>query len=206
MPPFVLLLGAVLLVGFLPTSAVAATADDRATVGRDGVARAFPLPGGASYGSAHHDYPATDIFAPCGARVVAPVDGVVLELSREDRWSSATNRGAQRGGKFFSIAGDDGVRYYGSHLRRVRPKVVVGMRVRAGMVIGRNGRTGSAAGTPCHLHFGLSPVCAGTRDWWTRRGVVSPYEFLRSWERDGSRSPKRAVRGWKRTHGCPQAP
>lgn len=206
MPPFVLLLGAALLIGFWPSSAVAATPEDRSTVGRDGVARAFPFPGGASYGAAHHDYPATDVFAPCGARVVSPVDGVVLELSRRDRWSPATDRGAQRGGRFFSIEGDDGVRYYGSHLRGIRPKIRVGKRIRAGVVIGGNGRSGSAAGTPCHLHLGLSPVCAGRRDWWIRRGVVSPYEFLRSWERDGSRSPKRAVRGWKRTHGCPQAP
>ncbi len=172
----------------------------------DGVDREFPVAGPTSYGSAHHDYPATDVFAACGTPVVAPVDGVVLELSRRDRWRRSTDRGAQRGGKSFSIRGDDGARYYGSHLRVVRRSLHRGDRVRAGRRIGRVGASGSAAGTGCHLHVGLSPVCARRGDWWVRRGVVAPYRFLRSWERDVDRSPRRAVRGWQRDHGCPQAP
>ncbi len=168
--------------------------------------RQFPIVGHADYGKAHHDYPATDIFAACGSPVVAPMSGVVLEVGRKDRWDPATNLGGQRGGRYFSIRGDDHVRYYGSHLRRVRPGLAAGDRVDTGERLGRVGRSGDAAGIACHLHFGLSPVCRGRHDWWIRRGEVSPYRFLRSWEDGGDRSPRHAVRRWKRVHGCPQAP
>ncbi|HEX8134740.1 MAG TPA: M23 family peptidase, partial [Actinomycetes bacterium] len=80
----------------------------------------FPVAGcQASYGRSHHDYPATDIFAARGCAFVAPVDGRVDEVSSTDRWSPASNRGADRGGRSVSIVGVDGVRYYGSHLEAV---------------------------------------------------------------------------------------
>lgn len=167
------------------------------------VAREFPVRGAAGYGRYHHDYPATDIFAGCGRRVVAPVDGVVLELRRRDRWDPASNRGGQRGGKFVSIRGDDRVRYYLSHLSGIRGLVEPGDRVRAGEHLAWVGRTGSARGTPCHVHLGLSPVCPAFGDWAVRRGVVAPYRFLRSWEEGGTRSPRRDVRSWQEQHGCP---
>jgi len=163
----------------------------------------FPVTGHVSYAAAHHDYPATDIFAACGSPVVSPVDGVVLEVGRKDRWDPARNLGSTRGGRFFSVRGDDGVRYYGSHLRRVRPGLAAGSRVKAGARLGRVGASGDARYAGCHLHFGISPVCRGTGDWWTRRGVVSPYKFLRSWQSGGNLSPRRAVRAWHARHGCP---
>lgn len=173
------------------------------TTSTAGVDREFPVRGSTSYVRAHHDYPATDIFAGCGRRAVSPVDGVVLELSRRDRWDPATNLGAQRGGKFVSIRGRDGVRYYLSHFAGIRNVVRPGLRVRAGQHIAWVGHTGSARSTPCHVHFGLSPVCKGTGQWWVRRGVVAPYRFLRSWEQGGNRSPAGAVAAWQRDHGCP---
>ncbi len=88
----------------------------------------FPVAGPVRYSAFHHDYPAADVFARCGARVVAPVDGTVLEVARTDRWDPTTDRGADRGGLAFSIEGDDGVRYYGSHLRSLEP----GLRAGAG--------------------------------------------------------------------------
>jgi murein DD-endopeptidase MepM/ murein hydrolase activator NlpD len=166
------------------------------------VEREFPVRGETSYSRYHHDYPAADLFASCGRRVVAPVDGTILELSRRDRWDPATNRGGQRGGKFLSIRGDDGVRYYLSHFSGIRGRVDPADRVRAGEHIAWVGRTGSARGTPCHVHFGLSPVCRGVGDWAVRRGVVAPYRFLRSWEQGQDRSPRRAVRSWRDQHGC----
>ena len=166
----------------------------------------FPVTGHVSYGSAHHDYPAADIFAACGSPVVSPVDGVVLEVGRTDRWDPATNKGSTRGGRFVSVRGDDGVRYYGSHLRRVRPGLAAGDRVKAGARLGRVGASGDARYSGCHLHFGLSPVCRGTGDWWVRRGEVSPYRFLRSWQAQGNLSPRRAVRLWHQRHGCPTHP
>jgi murein DD-endopeptidase MepM/ murein hydrolase activator NlpD len=164
--------------------------------------RVFPVHGRVDYGRSHHDYPATDVFARCGSRVVSPADGTVLELSRVDRWDPSTDRGADRGGLSFSIRGADGVRYYGSHLRVLVPGLAAGSRVHAGQPLGRVGNTGDAAGIACHLHVGISPVCRGTGDWRVRRGVVSPYPFLRSWQRGGDRSPVAAVRRWQHRHGC----
>jgi murein DD-endopeptidase MepM/ murein hydrolase activator NlpD len=164
--------------------------------------RVFPVRGETSYGTAHHDYPATDIFADCGTRVVAPVSGTVLEVSRADRWDPSTNQPEDRGGKSFSIAGIDGVRYYGSHLRSLAGRVQPGASVRAGQLLGRVGHSGNAAYTPCHLHFGISPVCRGHDDWWIRRGVIRPYRFLQSWESGGTLGPQRAVARWSRHHGC----
>jgi murein DD-endopeptidase MepM/ murein hydrolase activator NlpD len=162
----------------------------------------FPVAGRVSYGPFHHDYPATDIFGRCGARVVAPAAGVVLEVARRDRWDPATDRGPDRGGRSFSLRGADEVRYYGSHLKAVRPGLRAGSTVQAGDTLGRVGHSGDARGIACHLHFGLSPVCRGTGDWRVRRGVVAPYPFLRSWQRGGQRSPAATVRRWEARHHC----
>jgi peptidoglycan LD-endopeptidase LytH len=167
------------------------------------VHRIFPVPGHTRYGRAHHDYPATDIWAACGSRVRSPVDGVVLEVERVDRWSPATDRGRDRGGRFVSIQGADGVRYYGSHLAGVEPGIRAGVHVRAGRRVGSVGRSGNARYVGCQLHLGLSPVCRGTGEWWIRRGTVTPYPYLRSWQRGGNRSPVSAVADWRRRHGCP---
>lgn len=166
----------------------------------------FPVRGRAAYSRAHHDYPATDIFARCRTRVVAPVGGVVLEVSRRDRYRAARDNPALRGGRSWSLRGRDGVRYYGSHLRSLAARTRAGARVRAGDLLGTVGQSGNARGTGCHLHFGISPVCAGTGDWWVRRGTVRPFRFLRSWERGGDLSPRRAVRRWRGDHGCPSRP
>ena len=129
-----------------------------ATVHRD-----FPVLGPTDYGRAHHDYPATDIFAACGRRVVSPVDGVVLELRRRDRWSPTTDRGADRGGKFVSIRGRDGVRYYLSHLSGIRTAVHAGMRVRAGQHLAWVGHTGSARFTSLPRALRAEPGLPGHR-------------------------------------------
>lgn len=159
----------------------------------------FPVTGcKVSYAHSHHDYPATDIFAARGCTVVSPVTGRVDEVSTVDRWSSSTNRGADRGGLSFSIVGDDGVRYYGSHLLTVR--VRPGERVRAGAVIGSVGNSGDARGIASHLHFGLSwPTGPGI--WWVRRGEVYPWPYLDSWRAGGARSPAAAVAAEHRRQG-----
>jgi murein DD-endopeptidase MepM/ murein hydrolase activator NlpD len=162
--------------------------------GRAAARYVFPVTGcRVSFGSAHHDYPASDIFAPAGCRVVAPTDGVVDEVSRTDRWDPATDRGADRGGLSVSVVGDDGVRYYSSHLRSLATKVRPGLRVEAGELLGRVGNTGSARGVAPHLHFGLSwPTPPGI--WWVRRGMVPPARFLTDWQGGGELSPRQAVR------------
>ena len=151
----------------------------------------FPIRGcRVSYGHTHHDYPATDIFAARGCVVVSPVTGRVDEVSTVDRWQSSTNRGADRGGLSFSIVGDDGVRYYGSHLSSIR--VRAGQRVTAGAVVGAVGNTGDARGIATHLHFGLSwPTRHGV--WWVRRGEVYPWPYLDAWRAGSDKSPAAAV-------------
>jgi murein DD-endopeptidase MepM/ murein hydrolase activator NlpD len=164
----------------------------------------FPVDARTSFGRTHHDYPATDVFAPCGAPVLAPVAGEITQVSRTDRYDRRTDDGAERGGLSFTLIGVDGVRYYGSHLRSLRGSTRPGARIGGGDEIGRVGDTGSAAGTGCHLHFGISPAC-GSTDWWTRRGVVRPYRFLTAWRAGEQLSPVAAVREWKAEHGCPAA-
>jgi murein DD-endopeptidase MepM/ murein hydrolase activator NlpD len=154
-----------------------------------------------SYAHTHHDYPATDIMAPCGSTVRAAIDGVVLEVTRVDLWNARTNLGADRGGLSVSILGDDGVRYYGSHLRSIAANINPGVRVSAGETLGQVGETGDA--TACHLHFGISPVCARTGDWWIRRGVIWPWRYLDSWRAGGSFSPVAEVHIYYASHGCP---
>jgi peptidoglycan LD-endopeptidase LytH len=167
---------------------------------------AFPVAGRSSFVDVHHDYPAADIFARCGTPVLAPSGGTVVGLSRLDRWAPGGRRRAMRGGLSFTLVGDDGVRYYGSHLRSVDRAVTPGAFVAAGQRMGRVGRTGNATGTDCHLHLGISPVCGRDHDWWVRRGVVSPYPFLRAWQRGEQLSPLRRVTAWERRHGCPPTP
>ncbi len=103
-----------------------------------------------------------------------------------------------------TLLGDDGVRYYGSHLSEV--SVQPGQRVQAGEVLGAVGETGSASGTGCHLHLGISPAGCGPGDWFTRRGVVSPYPFLERWRTGTDADPAPEVRAWHAANGCPTEP
>jgi murein DD-endopeptidase MepM/ murein hydrolase activator NlpD len=148
----------------------------------------FPVqpPEVASYREEHHDYPATDIFAPAGTTVVAVTDGVVHEISRVDEWDPEVDDGATRAGLFVTIVGDDGVRYHASHLATVEPGIEPGVRVGAGQVIGTVGDTGNA-NLP-HVHFGISRP-GGPGDWETRRGEVWPYEYLQAWTRGEAATP-----------------
>jgi murein DD-endopeptidase MepM/ murein hydrolase activator NlpD len=123
----------------------------------------------------------------------------VQEVSRVDRWDPASDEGARRGGLSVSIVGRDGVRYYGSHLAAIAPGIAPGARVRAGQTVGKVGRTGSARGTSCHLHFGLSPPC-GPGDWAVRRGILYPWPYLDAWRRGQDRSPAAAVARWRSAH------
>ncbi|NDE84291.1 MAG: M23 family peptidase, partial [Actinobacteria bacterium] len=96
----------------------------------------------------HHDYPAADIKARMGCAFVAPIGGVVQDVTLKDLWSGKTNLGKDRGGLSVSIIGDDGVRYYGSHLSKVEGGIEPGVRVEIGQKLGEIGRTGSARGIP----------------------------------------------------------
>lgn len=152
------------------------------------------------YGKYHHDYPATDIQAKKGCAFVAPINGKVDEIISVDKWSGKTNKGEDRGGLAVSIIGDDGVRYYGSHLSKIDTSISVGMSVVAGQKLGEVGATGSARGTAPHLHFGISwPTEKGV--WWVRRGVLYPWKYLDAWKAGKDLSPANAVTAVKTKMG-----
>jgi murein DD-endopeptidase MepM/ murein hydrolase activator NlpD len=147
-----------------------------------------------NYARAHHDYAATDILAKKGCKFVSPVNGVIDEVNRTDLWSGKTNLGIDRGGLYVSVIGDDGVRYYGSHLSSVVASIQPGVVVKAGRVLGKVGSTGSARGTAPHLHFGISwPTPTQPNVWWVRRGVVLPWKYLDAWKAGKDSSPVKAV-------------
>ena len=156
----------------------------------------FPIAGcTVTYGKYHHDYPATDIQAKKGCAFVSPVAGVIDEVALVDKWSGKTNKGADRGGLSVSVIGDDGNRYYGSHLAKIETNIVPGLRVASGDKLGEIGSTGSARGTAPHLHFGISyPTEKGI--WWVKRGVglekgkTSPWKYLQAWQAGKDLKPK----------------
>ena len=147
-----------------------------------------------NYARAHHDYAATDILAKKGCKFVSPVNGVIDEVNRVDTWSGKTNLGIDRGGLYVSVIGEDGVRYYGSHLTSVVASIQPGLTVKAGQILGKVGSTGSARGTAPHLHFGISwPTPSEPNVWWVRRGVVLPWKYLDAWKAGRDLSPAKAV-------------
>ena len=147
-----------------------------------------------NYARAHHDYAATDILAKKGCKFVSPVNGVVDEVNRKDIWKGKTNLGIDRGGLYVSVIGEDGVRYYGSHLISVAADIQPGVAVTAGQLLGKIGSTGSARGTAPHLHFGISwPTPSEPNVWWVRRGVVAPWKYLDAWKIGKDLSPAKAV-------------
>lgn len=150
---------------------------------------AFPIAQGAvSYGKDHHDYPATDIFCDEGSTFVAVTDGVIDSIVGVDRWDSTTDVPADRSGRAVALIGDDGVRYYGSHLSAIAPGLTVGQRVRVGTLLGYTGKSGNARFTPPHLHFGISQPTTPD-DWQIRRGQISPYPYLTAWAQGESLTP-----------------
>lgn len=111
-----------------------------------------------------------------------PVDGVrVAEVSntfgaaRGDRWHEGIDVFAARGtpvrpaapgevamvgttglgGLGVTVMGDDGLRYFYTHLDAVPPDLSVGQRVSVLDVIGFVGNSGNASGGPTHLHFAV---------------------------------------------------
>lgn len=106
----------------------------------------FPRSGGRTHTG-------TDLFAPRGTPVVAPVSGTLTQVT------------GSQGGRQFTLAGDDGNTYLGSHMDSFGGAG----RVDAGSVIGTVGDSGNAVGTDPHLHFQVHPGGAE---------AVNPYPSL----------------------------
>ena len=143
-------------------------------------------------GTSAHGYPATDIFAPTGWRYVAVTDGTIEFLSTTDQWDEKVDDPNTRGGISVSLIGDDGIRYYGSHLSGIAKNISTGLHVSAGEVLGYIGETGNARGRGSHLHFGISRP-SYPEDWKTRRGEIDPFPYLNAWAAGLNIMPKYAT-------------
>jgi murein DD-endopeptidase MepM/ murein hydrolase activator NlpD len=156
---------------------------------------AFPIVGCTyQYSRYHHDYPATDILAKKGCKFVAVTSGVVDEIRKTDTYNYKKPTPLTKGGIFISLVGDDGVRYYASHLQKIIAGIEVGTRVEVGDLLGFVGDTGDARGTSPHVHFGISWPTADRDIWWVRRGVIFPWRYLDKWKVGGDRSPAAEVK------------
>lgn len=96
------------------------------------------------YASAFHaGHPGVDIFAQSGSPVVAIADGLAY---------SATEA---KGGNVIYLKEPDGTQYFYGHLSGHEGDYP--RQVSAGEVLGYVGTSGSAVGTPAHVHFEVRP-------------------------------------------------
>jgi murein DD-endopeptidase MepM/ murein hydrolase activator NlpD len=152
----------------------------------------FPIqpPRAATFGDGvkGHGYPATDLFALVGTEYVAVTSGVVEFVSTRDDYNPDKPDPAKRSGLAVAILGDDGLRYYGSHLSGIAAGIRSGERVQAGQLLGYVGASGDARGKTAHLHFGISHPTTPD-DWKTRRGEINPYPYLLAWKEGKNLTP-----------------
>ncbi len=175
----------------IPSPTVTSTDTITPTPTRKPFVYVFPVqpPKAADFAEGGHAYPATDIFAPVGTDFVAVTDGVVDFVSYKDVWDPATNDQAVTGGLCAAIIGDDGIRYYGSHLSAIAKGIAPGVRVMAGQLLGLSGKSGNAVNTTPHVHFGISHPTFPA-DWAVRRGELDPYPYLLAWLRGENVTPQ----------------
>lgn len=136
----------------------------------------FPMYGTASFGDTfgaarantgwHHG---ADIFAPLGTPVLAVTDGTLFSVG----WNDV-------GGFRLWLRDRDGNQFYYAHMAAYSSLAVNGAQVRAGQVIGYNGNTGDAQGTPFHVHFEIHPVSMLPLGY---DGVINPTAHLNAWRR-----------------------
>jgi hypothetical protein len=106
-----------------------------------------------------HLHEGTDIFAPMGTPVRAPVDGVVRHSA------------GGAGGTAAYVTTKEGHEVYLAHLSAYSD-VKPGQTVKVGDVVGYVGNTGNAAGGATHLHFEIHPK---------GKGPVNPKPYLDQW-------------------------
>jgi len=138
-----------------------------------------------TYSRDHLNYPATDVHG-CYAHVLAPTSGFIFDVEKKDLWIEETDAPGTRGGLTITLHGDDHIRYFFSHLGRV--KVNVGQRVEPGQWIGVMGSSGNARITKCHTHLGMSRICPQS-EFKVLQGEIWPWKFLDAWRNGINKSP-----------------
>lgn len=74
-----------------------------------------------------------------------------------------------------TVIGDDGVRYFYTHLDSIAPGIERGSRVGTDTVLGYVGNTGNAAATAPHLHFEVALPVPGQRYSWE---PIDPLKYM----------------------------
>ena len=114
----------------------------------------FPIAGPARYshdwlfpryGPGFRFHLGTDVFAPYGTPVRAPVDGI------------AKSRNGGLGGLTVKVYMADGTYFYLAHLSGLPDGFTDGMAVETGDIVGYVGNSGNARGTSPHVHVGIYP-------------------------------------------------
>lgn len=98
-----------------------------------------------------------DIFAPVGTPVYSATNGILIRMGD-----------AGKGGNAVSVLGAAGRVYYYAHLFSFAEHLQVGGSVNPETVLGYVGKTGNAARTPAHLHFGV----------YTFTGAINPLPLM----------------------------
>ena len=110
--------------------------------------------GAARSGGRSHE--GIDIFAPCGHPVVSSTEGLVTSIGEN-----------RLGGQVVWVLGPGGSRHYYAHLGGFA-ELRRGDHLQPGDTLAFVGNTGNAAGTPCHLHYGV----------YMSDGAQNPYPLL----------------------------
>lgn len=115
--------------------------------------KVFPVQGKCSYTDTWHaprgnrKHLGVDIIADEGKLIYAVVDGVISKTYSADK-DALTGNGLR-------LLAPDGTYFFYGHLQRLADGIGLGTQVKAGQVIGYNGKTGNTS-TP-HLHFEVHP-------------------------------------------------
>lgn len=136
-----------------------------------GTGNIYPLAGPSTFaddwlaprGGRFHE--GIDLFAERGTPVVAVADGTLFRVG-----SSGIS------GNRLWLRDAAGTEYFYAHLDGYAPAARDGAHVRAGTVLGFNGDTGDARGTPPHVHFEIHPGGGGP---------VRPFPIVSGWRRIG---------------------
>ncbi len=152
------------------TATATSSADDVGTL--PGGGHVYPLAGSSTFsddwlaprpGGRYHE--GIDLFAARGTPVVAVADGTLFRVA----YSGIS-------GNRLWLRDAAGTEFFYAHLDSYAPAAREGATVTKGTVVGYNGDSGDARGTPPHVHFQIHPGGGGP---------VRPYPIVSAWPRVG---------------------